>query len=97
MSKLQCPNCGGDVIEELHKITCVDYALVPVFGIGILIILYKLRKKPKDGTKEYQCRLCKNEWKWKPGTPYPEVHVQPDLIAAGKKRMQEEQARDLQN
>ena len=91
MYKLQCPNCGGDVVEDLHKITCVDYALVPIFGLGILIILYKLRKKPRDGSNEYNCRFCKHTWTWKPGTPYPEVHVRPEVIAKGKKKMEEEQ------
>ena len=90
MNKIQCPNCGGNVVEDLHRITCFDVALVPIFGIGILIILYKLRKKPKDGSNEYSCRLCNHTWTWKPGTPYPEVNVRPDLIAKGKKKMEDE-------
>jgi hypothetical protein len=96
MNKLQCPNCGGYVVEDLHKITCIDYALILAFGVGILIILYKLRKKPKNGFNEYVCRLCNQVWIWKPGTPYPEVHVRPDLIAKGEKKLREEQDSQLE-
>ena len=96
MNKLQCPNCGGYVVEDLHRITCIDIALILAFGVGILIILYKLRNKPKDGSNEYACRLCKHIWKWKPGTPYPEIHLRPDLIDKGEKRLKEEQKSQLE-
>ena len=96
MNKLQCPNCGGYVVEDLHRITWIDVALAPIFGLGILIILYKKRNKPKDGSTSYKCHLCDYAWTWKPGTPSPEIHVRPDLIAKGEKKLRREAAQDSQ-
>lgn len=40
----------------------------------------------------YDCYLCGYRWSWRTGTPKPEIHVRPDLIAKGAQRLEEEEA-----
>jgi hypothetical protein len=39
----------------------------------------------------FNCRLCGYQWSHLPGEPYPEIHVRPDLIALGQRRLQDEE------
>ena len=94
---VQCPNCGGYKLHDLHGINFLDVGLIFLWGLGLLTMLYKQLTKPKDGSHEYRCDLCGYQWHWKPGTPYPAVSVRPDLIAKGEQKLREEEQRRLRN
>jgi len=44
----------------------------------------------------YECYLCGYKWSWRTGTPKPQVHLRPDLIAAGNQRLEEERRRQAE-
>ena len=52
------------------------------------------RKEKDSSVFTYHCRLCDHAWPWDQTTPYPEVTVRPELIAAGKARLAQEQRDD---
>ena len=90
---VQCPNCGGYKLHDIHAITFADVIMILAWGLGLLIMLFKQFTKPKDGSLEYRCDLCGYQWQWKPGTPYPSIRVRPDLIAKGEQKLREEEER----
>jgi hypothetical protein len=47
-------------------------------------------EKRADKYFNFFCDLCGYKWEWREGTPLPKVKVQPDLIAAGSKRLEQE-------
>ena len=55
---------------------------------------YGSRKDKGSTVFTYHCRLCSHTWTWDQTTPYPEVTVRPELIAAGKARLAQEQRDD---
>lgn len=38
----------------------------------------------------YSCNLCGYRWEWRDGQPWPKVKVNPDLIAKGAQKLEEE-------
>ena len=48
--------------------------------------------RAKATLKRYRfaCELCGYHWDWTNNTPWPQVQVRPDLIAAGAQRLKEE-------
>ena len=55
---------------------------------------YGSRKDKGSTVFTYHCRLCSHTWTWDQATPYPEVTIRPELIAAGKARLAQEQRDD---
>lgn len=45
----------------------------------------------EPGKYKYKCRLCYNAWILRPGESWPKVHDRPDLVAAGRQRLEREQ------
>jgi len=94
------------VIEETPAAGCVGRTLVLFFIIAFLgfpllfedardaffgIFTGKIRNRRIIGAN-YVCSLCGYRWKWLKDEPSPEVHIRPDLIAKGERRLQEEEA-----
>ncbi|MBL9114308.1 MAG: hypothetical protein JNJ83_04825 [Verrucomicrobiaceae bacterium] len=52
---------------------------------------YGIRKAKNSTVYDYNCRLCEHQWTWDQTTPYPPVTVRPELIAAGKAKLAEQQ------
>lgn len=51
---------------------------------------YGSRSHEATTVYSYNCRLCNHTWTWDQTTPYPEVTVRPELIAAGEARLAQE-------
>jgi len=66
--------------------------------IGVAILLFTLYLAAKRGNNrdrsmaqkkhELNCDLCGYRWQWTEGAPYPNVTVNPDLIAKGEAQLQ---------
>ena len=70
-------------------------ACIGVFAIlGILSLLFMPTQRVMSGTiYHFTCDLCGYRWDWVEGTPLPEIHIRPDLIAKGEQRLAEERRR----
>lgn len=71
---------GGAAIifGVLLTVCCIGWA-GSAFSAGEDTAIYK-----------YSCRLCHNVWTLRPGDSWPEVHERPNLVAAGKQRLERE-------
>jgi predicted nucleic-acid-binding Zn-ribbon protein len=62
--------------------------------LGTYALLYSLfistRSKTVGKYYAFYCKLCGYQWKWQEGQPWPEVKVNPDLIAKGAQKLEEE-------
>jgi hypothetical protein len=64
-----------------------------MFGLNVACLIWAFitaKSKKKVGYK-FQCAICGYNWDWYIGNPLPTVTVQPNLIAKGELRIQEEQ------
>jgi hypothetical protein len=52
----------------------------------------KQARKRAHNYFSFSCNLCGYKWQWREGTPLPKVKVQPDLIAAGAIRWEQQVA-----
>jgi hypothetical protein len=98
-SIVQCPNCGGykttdhDKPEDPNAKLWIFLSGFFTWGLGWLLFLLPKKKSPLDGSHRYSCQLCGYNWIWKPGTPPPPINVQPDLIAKGAQKIEEDEKR----
>ncbi len=68
----------------------VVWVIVIITLIGIAI--WGSMKKNEITGHEFTCDLCGYKLDWSIGAPWPKVNVQPNLIAAGAKRLKQQHA-----
>ena len=72
----------------LPFVALVFFASIP----SIVSILFQKTKKVRIGQiYNYYCHLCGYKWSWKTGTSLPKVNINPDLIAKGAKKIEDEE------
>lgn len=59
-------------------------------GLLLTLSLVSFLKTNKVEKYYHACQYCGNRWSRRLGEPLPEVTLRPDLIAAGKQRLQDE-------
>lgn len=66
----------------------------PCSGIAfivLLVVLFQRTEMKKIGEYfNFTCLLCGYRWEWREGQPWPKVKVNPDLIAKGAQKLEEE-------
>jgi len=83
---------GEDAMNAISGIMVVVVMLaIPLFLIGGVWYRNRLKQAEKRAYNYYNfsCNLCGYQWQWREGTPLPKVKTQPDLIAAGNKRLEQ--------
>jgi hypothetical protein len=76
--------CAAVIFGVLLTVCCIGWARSA------------LNAGETPGTYKFECRLCYNAWTLKPGDSWPKVHMRPDLIAAGKERLEKERIRAVE-
>jgi len=68
------------------------YIIVLVWFVWLIwsSIATSQAKKRAYNLYNFHCNLCGYRWQWREGKPWPEVKVQPNLIAAGARRLEKE-------
>jgi len=63
------------------------------FGvIALLLALFQSAKKTKViDSYRFNCSLCGYSWNWRQGQPVPKVKANPDLIAKGTQKLEQEE------
>ena len=104
MENVQCPNCGGYRVKNRgdgssnNKAAAAGILLLLAFvtyGLTLLLIpfcfLIPNSKPREDGSIEYACELCGYKWFHIPGTPWPAINVNPELIREGAEKLRQEE------
>jgi len=77
----------------LIQIGSDSFSLWTVGILDLISIIYIVTFKTKKTTGyQFTCDLCGYKWDWLIGDPWPAVRVQPNLIATGAKRLEQQRA-----
>ncbi len=72
-----------------------DDSLVVCAGFGVIMLLlalFQTTNKIKVGDSyRFTCSLCGYDWDWSRGQPVPKAKVNPDLIAKGAQKLEQEE------
>lgn len=71
-----------------------DKSSIWIFGIlGLIaIFIWSSMKTNKPTGYEFVCDICGYTWDWFIGNSWPDVKVQPNLIALGSRRLEQQRA-----